>query len=216
MGPVIEVVSDVVCPWCFIGKRRLEKALELIGRQDVAVHWKAFELNPGAPPEGLDRREYRIRKFGSLAYSEQLEARVAAAGAAEGIAFRFDRIARVPNTFHAHRLIWLAGREGAQDAVVERLFRAYFLEGENVGDPAVLRRIGEECGVPLAGEEGAEEVRAELRDARACGVQGVPTFFIAGRAVASGAHPAELLASFLGEPLAPVAARCGIDDNSCG
>jgi len=216
MGPVIEVVSDVVCPWCYIGKRRLEKALALMGREDVAVHWKAFELNPDAPPEGLDRREYRIRKFGSLEYSGQLEARVAAAGAAEGIAFRFDRIPRVPNTFNAHRLIRLADREGAQNAVVERLFRAYFLEGENVGDPAVLRRIGQECGIHTEGEEGAGEVRAELREARARGVQGVPTFFIEGRAVTSGAHPAELLASFLGEALAPVAARCGIDDNSCG
>src|SRR4051794_33136176 len=119
--PVIEVVSDVVCPWCYIGKRRLEKALALLQRESVTVSWKPFELNPGAPKEGLDRQAYRIRKFGSLAYSQQLEARVAAAGAEEGIAFRFDEIKRTPNTFEAHRLIWFAGREsaGMQNRVVE-------------------------------------------------------------------------------------------------
>jgi predicted DsbA family dithiol-disulfide isomerase len=144
---MIQVVSDVVCPWCFIGKRRLEKALALLGRQDAAVEWKPFQLNPDAPPEGMDRRSYRIRKFGSLAYSRQLEERVAAAGAGEGIEFRFDRIASIPNTFEAHRLIWLAGRAGVQNAVVESLFRAYFIDAEDVGDIAVLKRIGTERGL---------------------------------------------------------------------
>ena len=137
---VVKVVSDVVCPWCFIGKRRLEKALSLVGRQDLRVQWKAFELNPHAPKEGLDRQQYRALKFGSMAYAKQLEAHVAAAGAEEGINFRFDRIERVPNTLDAHRLIWLAGHDGQQDVLVENLFRAYFLEGEDVGSPEVLSK----------------------------------------------------------------------------
>ena len=108
---IIDVVSDVVCPWCFIGKRRLEKALALLGRKDVRVHWKPFELNPDAPKEGMNRAAYRARKFGSLAHAQQLEAHVVEAGAEEGIGFRFDRIERVPNTFDAHRLIWLAAQD---------------------------------------------------------------------------------------------------------
>jgi predicted DsbA family dithiol-disulfide isomerase len=215
MESVIEVVSDVICPWCYIGKRRLEKALSLMGRTDAVVRWKAFELNPGAPREGMDRREYRMRKFGSLAYSQQLEARVASAGASEGIDFRFDRIVRVPNTFEAHRLIWLAGRDGAQDAVVEQLFRAYFLEGEDLGDPAVLRRIGRESGIELSGDEGAREVSEELSAARARGVTGVPSFFVDGRPVASGAHPAELMASFLGPVLARAGEQCRMGETTC-
>jgi len=126
---MIQVVSDVVCPCCFIGKRRLEEALALLGRPDAAVEWKPFELNPDAPREGMDRQS------------------VAAAGAGEGIEFRFDRITRIPNTFEAQRLIWLAGRAGVQNAAVESLFRAYFMDAEDVGDIGVLKRIGSESGL---------------------------------------------------------------------
>jgi predicted DsbA family dithiol-disulfide isomerase len=104
-SPVIDIISDVVCPWCFIGKRRLEKALALLGLPNVSVRWKPFQLNPDAPKEGMDRQSFRARKFGSLARSQELEARGAAAGAEEGIEFRFGRIRKVPNTFEAHRLI---------------------------------------------------------------------------------------------------------------
>jgi predicted DsbA family dithiol-disulfide isomerase len=218
-GPAsIEVVSDVVCPWCFIGKRRIEKALALLGRKDVLVHWKPFELNPDAPKEGMNRAAYRARKFGSPAYARQLEARVAEAGANEGIGFRFDRIERVPNTFDAHRLIWLAGREGAQDAVVENLFRAYFLAAEDVGIPGVLQRIGIESGLDpasveqlLGGDGGRGEVLAEEREAREHGVNGVPAFFVNGQPVMSGAQKPELLASVLG----PVLGQCSRDDGAC-
>src|SRR4029077_5091722 len=140
--PVIQVVSDLICPWCYIGKRRLQKALDLLGRNDVAIHWTAFQLNPHAPREGWNRREYRIAKFGSAEVSARLESRVVDAGAQEGIHFQFDRIERTPNTFDAHRLIWLAARESLQDAVVENLFHAYFIEGRNVGDHDVLRDVG--------------------------------------------------------------------------
>jgi predicted DsbA family dithiol-disulfide isomerase len=202
---LIEVVSDVVCPWCFIGKRRLEKALSLLGRPAAQVRWKAFQLNPDAPKEGINRQAYRVRKFGSLAYSQQLEARVAEAGMEDGIEFHFDRIERTPNTFDAHRLIWLAGREGVQDAIVESLFRAYFIDAEDVGSPSVLTKIGTESGLDAARVEellssdlGSSEVAADELKARTQGVSGVPTFFVAGAQIASGAQKPEVLASALG------------------
>jgi predicted DsbA family dithiol-disulfide isomerase len=196
---VIQVVSDVVCPWCFIGKRRLEKALDLMGRKDVAVEWRPFQLNPNAPKEGWNRREYRAAKFGGIEVADRLQDRVVAAGASEGLQFRFDLVAKTPNTFDAHRLIWLAGREGVQDGVVEGLFRAYFLEGRDVGDRGVLREIGLNGGLEtlLDTDLGIAEVSREEERARVRGVSGVPTFFFDGAAVTSGAHPAELLAAML-------------------
>ncbi|HEY3838743.1 MAG TPA: DsbA family oxidoreductase [Bryobacteraceae bacterium] len=218
---VIQVVSDVVCPWCYIGKRRLEKALERLGRGDVAVRWTAFQLNPGAPREGWNRREYRTAKFGSAEVSARLEARVAEAGAQEGIGFRFDRIEKTPNTFDAHRLIWLAGQGTVQDAVVERLFQAYFLEGRNVGDRAILREIGTSAGLEgsrigelFAGELGVAEVRREEEAARSYGVSGVPTFFLNGEPLTSGAHPPELLANMLRPVLGENVCTVGTGD--CG
>jgi predicted DsbA family dithiol-disulfide isomerase len=215
---LIEVVSDVVCPWCFIGKRRLEKALALLGRPAAQVRWKAFQLNPDAPKEGMNRQAYRTRKFGSLAYSQQLEARVADAGREDGIDFHFDRIERTPNTFDAHRLIWLAAREGVQNETVENLFRAYFIEAEDVGSPSVLTRIGTESGLDkgsveelLSGDLGASEIVADELQARTQGVSGVPTFFVDGVPVASGAQKPELLASVLGLALE----RCSLEDGSC-
>lgn len=217
-APVIEVVSDVVCPWCFIGKRRLEKALELAGRKDAPVRWKAFELNPQAPKEGLDRQAYRARKFGSAAYAKELEARVIEAGAEEGIEFRFDRIERVPNTLDAHRLIWLAGREGGQDAIVESLFRAYFIDGRDVGNSGVLRNIAAESGLdPAKVDEllntdlGGREVLDEEHAAHAHGVNGVPAFFLDGVPVMSGAQKPEILASaFRG-----AFGQCSLEDGAC-
>jgi predicted DsbA family dithiol-disulfide isomerase len=132
---LIEVVSDVVCPWCFIGKRRLEKALSLLGRPAAQVRWKAFQLNPDAPKEGMNRQAYRVRKFGSLAYSQQLEARVADAGMEDGIEFRFDRIERTPNTFDAHRLIWLAGREGCAGCGCRKSVSSLFYRCRRCGEP---------------------------------------------------------------------------------
>jgi len=197
----------------------LEAALGLLNRKQVEVRWKAFELNPDMPREGMNRAEYRERKFGSD-MAGQLEERVTEAARHEGLELRYDRIARVPNTFAAHRLIWLAGRDGVQDAVVESLFRGYFIEGVDVGDPAVLLRIGADAGLPaplvvdlLAGGAGADEVRAEEAAARDAGVTGVPTFFVDGAAVTSGAHPAELLASMLGPALG--VARCDLGGGTC-
>jgi predicted DsbA family dithiol-disulfide isomerase len=217
----IEVVSDVVCPWCFIGKRRLEKALNLLGRPDVHIRWRTFELNPGIAKAGVNRQEHRIRKFGSLSRARQLEAHVALAGAEEGIDFHFDRIERMPNTFDAHRLIWLAGRDGLQNTLAERLFHAYFIDGEDVGNHEVLKRIGKTSGLDSDGVDrlvdsdfGAKEIRAEEDRARVEGVNGVPTFFIRGVPIASGAHQPQVLASLLG-PALELVPQCSLDDDSC-
>jgi len=214
----IDVISDVVCPWCFIGKRRLEKALALVGRKGAEVHWKAFELNPQAPKEGMDRQTYRARKFGSVAYAKELEARVVEAGAEEEIRFRFDRVERVPNTLDAHRLIWLAGREGRQDDMVENLFKAYFIDGQDVGNPETLQKIAAESGLDSAKVDellntdlGKRQVLDEEREAHTRGVNGVPSFFLGGVPVMSGAQKPETLASAFGAALA----QCSLEDADC-
>ncbi|HLW49177.1 MAG TPA: DsbA family oxidoreductase [bacterium] len=230
----IEIVSDVVCPWCFVGKRRLEQALALVGRDPEAgrapsprVVWKPFELNPGLPREGIDRAAYRRAKFGSLEYSRMLDARLLAVGESVGIAFAFDKIQRTPNTFDAHRLLWLAGGVahparpsspadslGRQDALAEALFRAYFLEGRNIGDHAVLADLADAAGIPreraaslLAGRDGEREVRLEEDWAWRSGVQGVPHFVIEDAAPISGAQSPEVLAAAIREGLRRSASR---------
>ncbi len=152
----IEVVSDVVCPWCYIGKRRLEKALALVGADaPPEVTWLPFQLNPGMPPEGMPRAEYRRAKFGSVERGRQLDARVAAEGRGEGIEFAFERIERTPNTFAAHQLIDLAQERGAGGTVVDALFRAYFEEARDIGERGVLLGIGEAAGLARARNRGA-------------------------------------------------------------
>ena len=205
-GRGLEVVSDAICPWCYVGKRRLAKALALLAPEGLtfAVRWLPFQLNPDMPKGGVDRRAYRTRKFGSWERSQALDARVAAVGAGEGLAFRHDLMARTPNTFDAHRLVWLAGREGTQDAVVDGLFAAYFVEGRDIGEPGVLADVGAAAGLDrarvlamLAGEEGAAEVAAEERAARRLGVEAVPTFLLDGRPLVAGAQEPGLLAAEL-------------------
>jgi predicted DsbA family dithiol-disulfide isomerase len=192
----IDVISDVICPWCFIGKRRLEKALS--GRPAM-VRWHPFQLNPDMPREGIDRKSYRIAKFGSWERSQELDARVAAAGEDEGIAFNFGRMARTPNTLDAHRIIWLAGERGVQDAVVETLFLAYFTEGEDLSDRATLAEVAADAGLDraevyelLASDKGIDVVQAGEEQARRLGVSGVPFFVVNGRVALSGAQPPEL------------------------
>lgn len=192
----IDVISDVICPWCFIGKRRLEKALA--GRP-ATVRWHPFQLNPDMPPEGIDRREYRIRKFGSWERSQQLDAQVGAAGAGEGIALNFDKQARTPNTLDSHRIIWLAGERGVQDVVVEALFLAYFTEGRDLSDHAALAEAAAGTGLDraevnglLAGDRGLDVVRAGEERARSLVVSGVPFFIVNGRVALSGSQPPEL------------------------
>jgi predicted DsbA family dithiol-disulfide isomerase len=214
----IEAISDVVCPWCFVGKRRLEQALATVrrgrpGREiDVRVTWRPFELNPGLPRDGVDRAAYRRAKFGSLERSRLLDARLLAAGESAGIAFAFDKIQRTPNTFDAHRLLWLADFLGRQDALAEALFRAYFLDGLNVGEHGVLTDLAEASGIPraraaslLAGRDGEAEVRAEENRAWTSGIQGVPHFIIGGTYPISGAQNPEIIAAAIQDMLGSAA-----------
>ena len=191
----IEVASDVVCPWCYIGKKRLEKALALIPDIKPEVRWLPFQLNPGLPAEGIPRAEYRKAKFGSLERSKQMDARVIAEGKAEGIDFAFDRMERQPNTSQAHRLIALAEN---QNAVVNALFRAHFEQARNIGDPEVLAEIAAQCGVQ-GWPEKAQDVSGLENEVRAMGISAVPTFIFERKSGVSGAYPAETLAAAIQE-----------------
>ncbi|MCA9158980.1 MAG: DsbA family oxidoreductase [Planctomycetales bacterium] len=154
MNLAIDVISDVICPWCYIGKRRLEKAIAAVdGQHDVQVNWHPFQLNPTMPKEGISREEYRTRKFGSWERSLELDAKVIAVGESEGILFAFDKTEKTPNTVDAHRLIWLAGQNDCQDAVVEALFRAYFNEGREIGDQQTLIDVAAVAGLDRQASE---------------------------------------------------------------
>lgn len=219
----IDVVSDVVCPWCYIGKRRLEEALALLRAAEpdlaVQVRWHPFQLNPDLPAEGVDRRQYLERKFGGPARSKEVYARVEAAGATVGIPFAFDAIERQPNTLLAHRLIaWGQMRpEGDADALVELLFKACFIEGQYLGDPDVLVARAAAAGFDpddarafLESDEMAEAVAGADRRAREMGVTGVPFFIFEGKIAVSGAQePAALIEAFR-QARAEAAARTGM------
>lgn len=190
----LEVASDVVCPWCYIGKRRLEKALELLKDEfEVNVRWLPFQLNPDLPPEGMPRAEYRKAKFGSLERSKQMDARVIAEGKGEGIDFAFDRMETQPNTRQAHRLIGFAQEQGLGNEVVNALFTAHFEQGRNIGDPKVLAEIAAQCGMQ-GWPEKAHDVSPLEEEVRELGISGVPTFIFERRHGVSGAYPAEQLA----------------------
>ena len=201
----LTVVSDAICPWCYVGKRRLEQAIALMdGVQPVRVTWRPFELNPQMPKEGIERREYRMRKFGSWERSLALDAQMIEVGKSVGIAFRYDLMQRTPNTFDAHRLIWLAGHLGVQDAMVETLFRGYFCEGRDIGDAGVLAELAATAGIDrdqaaafLKSTGGGAEVAAEEEVAIRAGLSGVPTFVLDGRVLFSGAQPPEMIAQAL-------------------
>jgi predicted DsbA family dithiol-disulfide isomerase len=201
----VEIISDAICPWCYIAKKRFEKtASQLPKHIKLSVKWLPFELNPYMPAEGMDRKVYRSRKFGSWEHSRELDAQVTAVGAQEGIDFRHDLMERTPNTFNAHRLVWLAAREGVQDAAVEVIFHAYFVEGRDIGDTAALAELAVAAGIRrdtaytfFAGNEGADAVSACEVAARGRGVSGVPTFALNGKLVFSGAQRSELMLSYL-------------------
>ncbi|MCB4821481.1 DsbA family oxidoreductase [Roseicella aerolata] len=201
----IDVVSDAICPWCWVGKRNLEGALALLAEEGehFEVHWRPFQLNPDMPKEGVERDAYRAAKFGSLERSRELDAQVAAAGRAAGVEFRHALMRRTPNTVDAHRLIRWAGEHGvaAQEAVVERLFRAYFQEGRDIGDRTVLAALAGEAGLPaldaanlLATDIGEAQVLQEDMGFRRAGLSGVPTFALQGHVLFSGAMPPDRMA----------------------
>ncbi len=199
----IDVISDAICPWCYIGKRQLERALDILAGDKIhfSVAWHPFQLNPDMPAEGVEREKYRISKFGSLERSRQLDQRVTEAAATVGLEFHLDRLTRTPNTVNAHRVIRLAGQSGVQDAVVETLFKGYFCEGADLSDDATLAELGHKGGLDydtvtalLAGDEGRREVQAGDQMARNCGIQGVPSFALQGHMLFSGAVPADEMA----------------------
>jgi predicted DsbA family dithiol-disulfide isomerase len=200
----IDVISDVICPWCYIGKRRLEKAAAAFGREQVRVRWHPFQLNPRMPRGGMNRQEYRTAKFGSWERSLALDAQVAEAGRGEGIPFDYAKVMRTPNTLDAHRLIGLADTEGVQDAVVEAVFRAYFVEGRDISQTTALLDVVAGAGLDrgraeaiLSGDEGVAAIPAAEEQARRSGVQGVPFFLINNTVALSGARePSAFLDAF--------------------
>jgi predicted DsbA family dithiol-disulfide isomerase len=194
----IDIVSDVICPWCFIGKRRLERALTARAEDDVSLSWRAFQLNPDMPPEGMPREAYLAAKFGGAPQASRIYAAVRQAGAGENIPFAFDLIRRTPNSLDAHRLIRFATRQGRAEALVEALFAAYFLEGRDIGDRATLAAVAEESGFDRAAalhfldsDAAAAEIRDEDRSARRLGINAVPCFIIDNSYAISGAQDPE-------------------------
>lgn len=194
----IDIVSDLVCPWCYIGKRRLQKALTLRPALAAEITWRPFQLNPDMPPGGIERQAYLAAKFGTAAHSERLHGAIAEAGAGVGIAFAFDRIRRTPNTRDAHRLIRYAAAEGRADALVEALFRAYFLEGRDIGDCTVLAAVAGENGLDaeeaqawLDSPAEMEQILADDRSARRLGINAVPCFIFERHYAVSGAQEPE-------------------------
>ena len=200
----INVISDSVCPWCYIGKRRLEQALALRPHIRPEITWQVFLLNPEIPPEGLDRSNYLIRKFGSENRVRRVYGAIADAGLSVEIDFAFDRIDRTPNTVDAHRLIRKAQENGTAEDVVEALFHAFFIDGLDIGDKALLALIGSENGLDrekltryFNSDEDITEIYDENARAHRLGVNGVPAFVFNDDWVISGAQEPQVLARML-------------------
>ena len=199
----VDVVSDVMCPWCYIGKRRLDRAQVLAPDVEPVIRWRPFQLDATIPANGMDRQKYLDKKFGRDKATE-MYAQIKETGEVEGIQFAFDRIAKAPNTMNAHRLIRWAEVGHQQDAVVEHLFELYFTEGEDIGETSVLLDAAREArmdtelvGEVLATDKDVDEVKKEIELAHELGVQGVPTFIIDRQHILVGAQRAELLADAL-------------------
>ncbi|MBZ9708724.1 DsbA family protein [Mesorhizobium sp. ESP7-2] len=199
----VDVVSDVVCPWCFIGQKRLDKAVAAAGDVEVHIRWRPFQLDPTIPPQGKDRREYMLAKFGSDERIREIHTRIEPLGEAEGISFAFDAIKVAPNTLDAHRLIRWAGAAGedVQNRLVRRLFQLNFEEGVNIGDHTVLVEAAREAGMDasvvetlLPSDADVEAVRTEIATASRMGITGVPCFLLEGKYAVMGAQDADTLA----------------------
>ena len=202
----IDVISDVMCPWCYIGKRRLEKALAMLPDIAVDIRWRPFQLDHTIPEHGMDRQDYLRNKFGSDAGAEQIYQPVRDAGKAEDIAFDFDAIKVAPNTLNAHRVIRWAMAEGVQDAAVERLFQLYFLEGADLTDNKLLADAAVDAGIDravvehlLAGDTDKAETQAEIAQIQRMGVTGVPAFIVGNRFAVMGAREPEVIAQAIQE-----------------
>jgi predicted DsbA family dithiol-disulfide isomerase len=191
----LDIISDPVCPWCLIGKARLDAAIEQTGRNPFTPRWRMFRLNPEMPPEGMDRQAYLEQKFGGPERAAEVYAQVAEAARGAGLDLALDRIDRAPQTLDAHRLIRWAAAEGVQTQAAEQLFRRYFERGQDISERTVLLDTAESVGLDRAvidrlldGEDAVAELEAEEAEARRMGVQGVPCFVVAGRHVIEGAQ----------------------------
>ena len=200
----IDIVSDTICPWCYVGKRRIERAVDGFDGDEVRIRWHPYQLNPGLPPEGMDRAEYVAAKFGGVESARAVYERIREAGEAEGITFAFDRMPRTPNTFASHRVVHFAARAGRQDETVEALFRGVFEQGRDIGDYETLLDIGAECGIDpvslaeyLGSTEDVDTLRTAEERSRRLGVTGVPFFIIGGRYAVTGAQEAAVLRGVL-------------------
>lgn len=203
----VDIFSDAICPWCYVGKKRLEKAMAILSPDHAfEVRWHPFQLNPQTPAAGVNREEYLAQKFGGRDRLREMDARMKEVGRGEGIEFNQEKILKTPNTLNTHRLIWWAAQAAKQDALVENLFRAYFTEGRDLGDRAVLAAVAGESGLNageasafLAGEEGRADVLKEEEEIKRVGVRGVPFFILNGRAFLEGAEPPEAFVQAVGD-----------------
>lgn len=200
----VDVVSDVMCPWCYIGKRRLEAAIRSVPDLDVLVRWHPFQLDATLPKTGKDRQKYLSDKFGGLDQANAFYSQIKAAGFEEGIDFAFDAIKLSPNTLDCHRLILWSRADDLQDEVVERLFKAYFLDGEDLTKSETLVRISDEAGMEsdlveqlFETDSDLDKTIAQIGKAQESGITGVPCFIIDGRFVLAGAEKAETIAAAL-------------------
>ena len=200
----IEIFSDVVCPWCYIGKRRLDAALQTPAGEGVTLRWRPYQLRPGIPAEGLDRAECLRARYGADAQPGRVPQRLAAEAEDAGLTFDFAAMERMPNTFQAHRLMEQGWEEGVQHQLAEVLFDYYFRAGKDVGRKATLIEAAEHAGLDgakaarhLDGDAGADAVREQLRRAEQVGVAGVPCYLLAGRFTLPGAQTPEVMGQFI-------------------
>jgi predicted DsbA family dithiol-disulfide isomerase len=210
----IDIVSDVVCPWCYIGKHRIENALALAPEVPVAVHWRPFFLNPWVPRQGIDRDSYLETKFGSVEAYKGIAGRVVAAAGEEGLVYRPELVKRQPNTIDCHRLIHWADADGKSAEMKQRLMELYFRDGGDLTDTEVLVQAAADCGLDaddvrrrLASDEDVALISAQAKDASDKGISGVPTFVFANKYAVSGAQPAEQLARAIRQVSAEVNAQ---------
>ncbi len=200
----IEIYSDVVCPWCYIGKRRLDAALRTEALADVEVVWRPHQLHPNLPPGGVDREDYLKRRYGAAAERARAPRRIVAEGTDAGIGFNFQAMRRLPNTLAAHRLLHFAEGTGRQHALAETLFRFVFCDGRDVGDIDTLREAAHEAGLDaqaagawLATDEGTATVREQQREGLERGVAGVPCYLLGGGFMLPGAQSSDTMVQFI-------------------
>ncbi len=210
----LDIISDPICPWCYIGKTNLDRALEKAGDHPFEIEWHPFQLNPDMPDEGMDRRAYLEGKFGGKEGAVRAYAPVVEASEKAGLKINFEGIKRTPNTLNAHRLIHWAGIEGRQTPTVSALFKAYFVEGSDIGDLDVLADVADSVGLDAAmirkllqSDADREDIQARDKWARDHGVTGVPTFVVAQKHAVPGAQPPELWAKVIEEITAQEAAE---------